>query len=274
AYYTLLRSMDDLGRTAAILGADIRATKFNEPAAIIKDSIIGEAPKAAPMTPVQGQALPTPAAAAQSDSDSSAVINLSVAKVTPAVQAPAAAPSPMPAAKTSAPAKATAAPVVAPAAAAPVAPAVAALPQPTPAPQIAEPAKAQAEAPKPEPTAPQASVTLIGAPSPAAEPTSPIAAANDNGKHLVVQIASFQSESIARKLSDELTAKGMGSLAVVHDQDKDGRDWYAVRTAEFASAQAAESAAQSLRNNGAFGAVVLRVAGTQRSDDVASAQHD
>ncbi|HUN46766.1 MAG TPA: tetratricopeptide repeat protein, partial [Stellaceae bacterium] len=44
AYYTLLRSMDDLGRTAAILGADIRATKFNEPAAIIKDSIIGEAP--------------------------------------------------------------------------------------------------------------------------------------------------------------------------------------------------------------------------------------
>jgi len=43
AYYTLLRSMDDLGRTAAILGADIRATKFNEPAAIVKDSIVGEA---------------------------------------------------------------------------------------------------------------------------------------------------------------------------------------------------------------------------------------
>jgi hypothetical protein len=66
----------------------------------------------------------------------------------------------------------------------------------------------------------------------------------------------------------------MGNLSVVHDHDKDGHDWYAVRTAEFTSPQAAENAAQNLRSNGAFGAIVLRVAAPQRSDDVAAAQHD
>ncbi|HTZ77377.1 MAG TPA: hypothetical protein VMC10_05705, partial [Stellaceae bacterium] len=44
AYYTLLRSMDDHGRTAAILGVDVRPAKLNEPVATVKDNIIADAP--------------------------------------------------------------------------------------------------------------------------------------------------------------------------------------------------------------------------------------
>ncbi len=118
-------------------------------------------------------------------------------------------------------------------------------------------------------------MTLIGPKPAVATDLTPVAvaSANDNAKQLVVQIASFQSETIATKLSEELTAKGMGNLSVVHDRDKAGHDWYAVRTAEFTSPQAAESAAQNLRNNGAFGAVVLRVA-APHPDDVAAVQRD
>jgi hypothetical protein len=50
--------MDDVGRTAAILGADVRAAKLNEPAALVNDSAVADAPKPAPVTPVLAQPLP------------------------------------------------------------------------------------------------------------------------------------------------------------------------------------------------------------------------
>ncbi len=158
AYYALLRSLDDVGRTAAILGADVRAAKLNEPAATVKDPAIADAPAAAPMTPVQGQSLQNPQPAAAADLDQSAVINLTSARPAPAAPAtPALAPVAAPkvsAAKPVAPiAKVAAAPAQpvsqpAPQVAAQPAPKVAALPQPapTPAPQVAASAAAGPDA--------------------------------------------------------------------------------------------------------------------------------
>src|SRR5262249_37088501 len=61
AYYTLLRSLDDVGRTAAILGADVRAARTNTlPTATVKNDSIASA---APAEKVTSEPLPTAAVA-------------------------------------------------------------------------------------------------------------------------------------------------------------------------------------------------------------------
>src|SRR5258707_4040887 len=115
AYYTLLRSMDDVGRTAAILGADVRAAKLNEPAALVNDSAVADAPKPAPVTPVLAQPLPGAQPAAAAQLAPGAIFEMPpMAKATPvAPVSPAPAPVAAPkvsAVKAPAPAKAVAAP--------------------------------------------------------------------------------------------------------------------------------------------------------------------
>src|SRR5215470_15851643 len=57
AYFTLLRSLDDVGRTAAILGADVRAARAAaQPAGTVKDPATAEAMPAP--TPVTRTAIP------------------------------------------------------------------------------------------------------------------------------------------------------------------------------------------------------------------------
>ena len=78
------------------------------------------------------------------------------------------------------------------------------------------------------------------------------------GMRIVVQIASFEVETNARKLSEKLAAKGY-KLVVARDHDRQGKEWFAVRTSDFASQEAAEMMAQELRNLGEFSAMVVRL---------------
>jgi septal ring-binding cell division protein DamX len=79
------------------------------------------------------------------------------------------------------------------------------------------------------------------------------------GKRVVVQLGSFQAEANAHKLTSQLKEKGIADLVVIHDRDRQGRDWYVVRTADFASQEAAEAVAQSIRSAGQADARVIRI---------------
>lgn len=80
-----------------------------------------------------------------------------------------------------------------------------------------------------------------------------------SAKHIVVQVATFQTETMAEKVSEALTAKGAADLKVVHDRDGAGNDLYAIRTGDFPTEEAAQSAAQRLRATGAFDSRVLHI---------------
>jgi septal ring-binding cell division protein DamX len=80
------------------------------------------------------------------------------------------------------------------------------------------------------------------------------------GKRLVVQLGSFQAEANANKLTSQLKAKGITDLVIVHDRDRQGRDWYVVRTADFATQEAAEAVAQSIRDAGDADARIIHIA--------------
>jgi multidrug efflux system membrane fusion protein len=90
-------------------------------------------------------------------------------------------------------------------------------------------------------------------PPPAAD-RSPAA----SGKRLVVQLGSFQLEANAHRFTSQLKAKGI-DVVIVHDRDRRGGDWYVVRTPDFASQEAAEAVAQSIRSAGEAQARVMWV---------------
>lgn len=118
--------------------------------------------------------------------------------------------------------------------------------------------KADMAAPAPESVAalppPPVAAPAASEPVSAAHKTSAIA-----GRRLVVQLGSFQAEANAHKLTSQLKEKGIEDLVVIHDRDRQGRDWYVVRTADFATREAAEAVAQSIRDAGQADARVIRV---------------
>jgi cell division protein FtsN len=107
------------------------------------------------------------------------------------------------------------------------------------------------------------SVAALPAPVAAPAPSEPVSPAHKTrvvaSKRLVVQLGSFQAEANAHKLTSQLKEKGISDLVVIHDRDRQGRDWYVVRTADFATEEAAEAVAQSIRNAGQADVRVVRI---------------
>jgi Flp pilus assembly protein TadD/septal ring-binding cell division protein DamX len=260
AYFTLLRSLDDVGRTAAILGADVRAARAAaQPASTVTDPGIAKAPTPARVSRIP---LPSPAPAVaaapvpiksakhavlQPEQEPTASTSLEPAEPTPSANLEAPTPRPSESAKMPTEDEAAATQL---ASAAPVVMASAA-PKPV--------------KPKPETAASEPQSEAALAPTPIAAPatSAPVASAHRTpgvaGKRLVVQLGSFQAESNAHKLTSQLKDKGIADLVIIHDRDRQGRDWYIVRTADFATSEAAEAVAQSIRNAGQADARVMRI---------------
>ncbi|HXP74552.1 MAG TPA: tetratricopeptide repeat protein [Stellaceae bacterium] len=273
AYFTLLRSLDDVGRTAAILGADVRAARAAaQPAATVTDPGVAAAPVPAPArahttrTPLPPPAptlaaLPVPIKTAkhavlQPEQEPTPGTSLEPAEPTPSANLGPSTPAPSQSAKAATDDDEAAANQVASATPMAMTPA---------APKAAKPKveSAQVETAKVEPasTEPQSEAAL---PPPAPAASAPVAVVHKTpavaGKRLVVQLGSFQDESNAHKLTSHLKAKGIADLVVIHDRDRQGRDWYVVRTEDFATQEAAEAVAQSIRNAGQGDARVIRIA--------------
>jgi Flp pilus assembly protein TadD/cell division protein FtsN len=300
AYFTLLRSLDDVGRTAAILGADVRAARAAaQPAGTVTDPAVAAAPAPTPARVTQNSlpptAMPVPVKSAkhggpQFEREPTPATALQPADPTPSANLEAPSHGTSPSAKVAAGGEAAATQL---ASAAPVPTAPAALTAEKPKAEMAEQPKTEmAEKPKAETAAaePQSEAALPAtsaavtdanpkAEMPAAEPQSvaalpaapeaspatsePVSAAHKTpalaGKRLVVQLGSFQAEANAHKLTSQLKEKGIADLVVIHDRDRQGRDWYVVRTADFASQEAAEAVAQSIRDAGQADARVIRI---------------
>jgi cell division septation protein DedD len=101
---------------------------------------------------------------------------------------------------------------------------------------------------KPQATDPQ--------PSAADENATPETPKTSGG--FVVQLGSFASEANAHKLADQLNHKGY-DVAVVHNRDRDGRDWFVVRAGGYASADEAAAAARHMREAEQVPAMVVRL---------------
>jgi Flp pilus assembly protein TadD len=260
AYFTLLRSLDDVGRTAAILGADVRAARAAaQPAGTVTDPAVAQAPAPARVSrnplPAPGPslaAMPVPIKSAkhavlQPEQEPTPTTHLEPAEATPSANLQTASkssqPEKMPGEEDASTTQlASAAPMVI-------------------TPTAPKPGKAKTEvtaAPDPQSVAalPAAPVAPAAASAPAVAPHKSPAVA---GKRLVVQLGSFAAESNAHKLTSQLKDKGIAELMVVHDRDRQGRDWYVVRTADFASQEAAEAVAQSIRDAGQADARVIRI---------------
>ena len=261
AYFTLLRSLDDVGRTAAILGADVRAARAAaQPASTVKDPAIAEAPP--PPARVTRTALPVAAEAAlpapvKSPRHAAPQV---VPEPTPTTSLEPAEPTPEANLQASLP-KASE-PPSAPPADDPAATQVASTaPVAMPPPAAMKPAKRKAEVAT---TDPVSTATLpptpVSAPATSAPPATAHKTATVGGKRLVVQLGSFQAEANANKLTSQLKAKGIADLVIVHYSDRQGRDWYAVRTSDFATQEAAEAVAQSIRDAGDADARIIRIA--------------
>ena len=249
AYFTLLRSLDDVGRTAAILGADVRAARAEALPAGAKDPSLAAMPPGAPvsqasiMPKTAASVLPAPVKSpkrpvAQVVPEPTPGTSLERAEPTPSANLEAAIPksqrgmeTPPPADDTSATQLASAAPVDM----------VPLAPKPT------KHAKAQVASTEP--------------PAPAA--TAPVVTAHKSsagGKRVVVQLGSFQEEANANKLTSKLKAKGIADLVVTHERDRQGRDWYVVRTSDFATEEAAQAVVQSIRDAGDADARIIHIA--------------
>jgi Flp pilus assembly protein TadD len=264
AYYTLLRSLDDVGRTAAILGADVRASKAPPPTATVPAPQVGEAAAVAP--PLVGvDSQPLPAAVA------SAPARASAPKTSAHATHHAAAPAPTPVAEVAA----APAPSPAPVESEPM-PAAAQIADAVPAPQIPEPQPSAPQALRVEPSdgsplgietassapdavpAPRKAATSPRSIVPSPDATAPKTAAAGARIAIVVQVGSFEAEANAHKLSEKLAAKGY-NLVVIHEHDRRGKEWYVVRSNNFEHQEAAELMAQELRNIGELGAMVVHV---------------
>jgi len=262
AYFTLLRSLDDVGRTAAILGADVRAARAAaQPAGMVKDPTIAQMPppasvSRAPLAPVSSaSALPAPIktpkhAVAQVVPEPTPTTHLEPAEPTPSSNLEAAIPKSSGGTEIPPPA-ADAAPTTQLASAAPVA-----MPQPAP-----KPVKRKVETVSTEPaSAPAMVATPISAPVQSAPASMPHKAPAVGGKRLVVQLGSFQAEANANKLTAQLKAKGIADLQIVRYSDRQGREWFAVRTPDFATQEAAEAVAQSIRDAGDADIRIIHIA--------------
>ena len=261
AYFTLLRSLDDIGRTAAILGADVRAARAAaQPAGMVKDPGVAEAPSppahvsrtALPMA-ASTAALPTPVKSPrrvepQVVPEPTPMTSLEPAEPTPEANLQAAMPKSSAGAETLPPSVDASTTQLASA-----------------APEIMSPAplkpmKRKLEIAATEPTSvaalPPARTVEATTSMPVATTHKTLAVA---GKRLVVQLGSFQVEANANKLTSQLKAKGIADLVVVHDRDRQGRDWYVVRTPDFATQEAAEAVAQSIRDAGDADARIIHV---------------
>ena len=288
AYFTLLRSLDDVGRTAAILGADVRAARAAaQPAGTVTDPAVAAAPAptSARVTqnplPPSAPALaampvpikPTKQAMAQPEREATPTTALEPADPTPSANLEAPAHTTSQSAKATAEGEAAAtqlastAPVrakhAAPKAEKPMPETAAAEPQ-----TEAAPPPTSATLTDPNPKADMASgepqsVAAVPAPVAAPAPSEPVSPAHKTpavaSKRLVVQLGSFQAEANAHKLTSQLKEKGISDLVVIHDRDRQGRDWYVVRTADFATEEAAEAVAQSIRNAGQADVRVVRI---------------
>ncbi len=256
AYFTLLRSLDDVGRTAAILGADVRAARAAaQPSGTVTDPAVAPARVSRNPLPAPGPslaAMPVPIksakhAALQPEQEPTPTTALEPAEATPSANLQTASkpsqPQKMPGEDDASTTQlASAAPMVI-------------------APTAPKPSKAKTEV-----TAasdPQSVAALPVAPAtPAATSAPPVVAHKSPavaGKRLVVQLGTFAAESNAHKLTSQLKDKGIAELMVIHDRDRQGRDWYVVRTADFASQEAAEAVAQSIRDAGQADARVMRI---------------
>jgi Flp pilus assembly protein TadD len=254
AYFTLLRSLDDVGRTAAILGADVRAARAAaQPAGAMTDP--GAASLPPPPTRMTRNPLPPTVAAApvpfkspkhvmlQPEQEPTPTTSLEPAEPTPSANLQARAPQ---------------------SAKAPADEGGAGTQLASAAPMMMPHAAPNAAKPKAETKAPPQSEAALPPPTPASAPSTPIATAHKTpavaaGKRLVVQLGSFMAEANAQRLTSQLKAKGIADLVVIHDRDGQGRDWYIVRTTDFATPEAAEAVAQSIRNAGQADARVIRI---------------
>ncbi len=262
AYYTLLRSLDDVGRTAAILGADVRATQLPQPTATVNTPATAEAPPTVPPGPVADQPLPPPAVIVPPAPPESAVAEPVVPAASGAVL-DAAAP-----ARADMPLSGSAADIDPPAPS-PTDEALAETPGPaadTSAQARAKGADRRAEISDDPTSAPppkrKSAIPLRPVTADMATTTTPaVHKVATRGMRIVVQIASFEVETNARKLSEKLAAKGY-NLVVARDHDRHGKEWFAVRTSDLASQEAAEMMAQELRNLGEFSAMVVRLPGS------------
>ncbi|HKF72589.1 MAG TPA: tetratricopeptide repeat protein [Stellaceae bacterium] len=265
AYFTLLRSLDDVGRTAAILGADVRAARAAvPPGSTAKEPATAEgipAPAtvtrtAIPMAPsVAALSVPLKASkhlAPQIVPEPTPSTSLESAEPTPSANLQAAmpkfaegssnqGPTPPAADETTATQLASAAPVAM-------------------APSAPKPMKHKAETASTEPSAAAPPPTPVSAPSTSAPVTVAQKAPAVGGKRLVVQLGAFQVEANANRLTSQLKAKGITDLVIIHDRDRQGRDWYVVRTADFATQEAAEAVAQSIRDAGDADARIIHIA--------------
>jgi Flp pilus assembly protein TadD/cell division protein FtsN len=117
----------------------------------------------------------------------------------------------------------------------------------------AMPAKADAETATAPPAEQQAS-------TPAEPPASSVASAEmpQAEEGFVVQVGSFASAANAKKLADHLNRKGY-DMAVVHNRDRDGRDWFIVRAGGYANADEAAAAARHMREAEQVPAMVVHL---------------
>ena len=290
AYYITLRGMDEASRAAAIMGRQLHGTPVEQPP-------VAAAPDAAPREPVAAATLPTPATAAAAPAsharkapaavmakaqapdesakpaDNSAPLPpLPEAHETTAASQPvepqSAATEPQPVAAAAEPMPA--APEAATAAAAP-APAPSDVPEATAAPVKLAKADPSSMPAAPAPAASDEPATAV-TPEPAPAETAVAAAepgsdpAHDNAAKaapaaaggFALQLGSFSSEGNARKLADQLNQKGY-AVAVVHNRDRDGRDWYIVRAGGYATADEAGAAARHMREAEQVPAVVVHL---------------
>src|SRR5579872_2145268 len=262
AYFTLLRSLDDVGRTAAILGADVRAARAAaQPAGTVTDPAIADA--SPPPARVTRTAVPMSAAAAlpapvkapkhvapQVVQEPTPMTSLEPAPATPEANLQASMP------------KVAEPPSAPPADDATSTQVASTAPVALPPPPAMKPAKRTVEAAPADPTSvaalPPPPVSAPAASTPAASTTHKTPAAG--GKRVVVQLGSFQAEANANKLTSQLKAKGIADLVIVHDRDRQGREWYVVRTPDFATQEAAEAVAQSIRDAGDADARIIHIA--------------
>jgi Tfp pilus assembly protein PilF/cell division septation protein DedD len=259
AYFTLLRSLDDVGRTAAILGADVRAARAAaQPAGTVKDPGLAALPPAArvsqtpPASRTAVSALPAPIkspkhAVAEVVPEPTPNTSLERAEPTPSANLQAALPKASRGMETPPPADDASTQL---ASTAPVA-------MPPPAPK---PVKRKVETASTEPSSAPLSPTPVSAPAASAPVSTAHKAPAVAGKRLVVQLGSFQAEANANKLTSQLKAKGITDLVIVHERDRQGRDWYVVRTPDFATQEAAEAVAQSIRDAGDADARIIHIA--------------
>lgn len=237
-YYALLRGLDDKARAAAIMGGQVPGT------AALKER-----------APMSGQAAAPAEAAPPAVAARPAAPEIVAAAPPPLAATPPVAVEPVKAAPEPSPPPPKP-PVAAAVPSAAIEPVQAAADPPAPLAAAAPPQAAPAEHAETSPAAPTIEMQPVLDPAPTAKDAKPETAPSSGG--FAVQLGSFAGEANARKLADELAAKGY-EVSVVHNRGADGRDWYAVRAGGYDSAAAAAAAAKHMRAAEQLPAVVVHL---------------